>query len=417
MIYLDDKYPDVLVSNGKLLVDEVNVEDDVTFKASFVVTGSISCNGKVTGLFDLIVLGNITAAELDVKGKLVCLGNCLVEQTIVVQNEISAHELKAASITCREQIVADNVTVESIFSDSNIIVSRVLTIEERAETALNILCGDTMFGSGSISANCVVTAEPLDMDDNIEIEAPPCMYKPTTQPSVQVSTTSSVRYALNNDFEGYINELSQASNESQQLVLKKYLKTLTESRKAADSHFRGCNDIAILISLLDISTSPLFNGWEIVQSWIRELLDYYSELIIEKSFDVSSLKPIPDLREGIYVWHDHYKKGVVTKTFMIAAKKYAEIDFEECGKKKFSVYDNLGVFKKICDVADYGAFDGKQLLKCNISNYSEWLFALSTIENNKALLGNSLYNAIYEKLIAIIGLKPKYLADRFDMKG
>lgn len=416
MIFYDDKVAGVTNSNGNLSINTVQADEDVTFKASFVVSGDLSCDGKVTGLFDLIVLGNVNAKEIDVKGRFVCLGECEIEDSVVVQYDIYANTMKAESVVGREQIVAGSMDVGTVSSEGNIIVSKVLSVNERAETQQNILCGETAYGSGSIAAACVLTGEPLDMDDGDEIEAPPCKYESKGVLSQQKSTLANNPYLPRNDYKEYINNYLIPAEESKKATFEKYIDVLKKVEVCTHAKFAGVKDAALLLTMVEISSSPYFVGWETIQQWTQELRDYFCELIVEKAFDVSNLEPIYDLRTGLHVWHEKYKKGIVGNITVFNGNRFAEVLFEDFGKKKFIAYEKSGNFKKIEDDAA-GSISGKGAVLCDVRSYSEWVSAVHTLENNTEFLGKELYSVISELLISKMGLKTKYIEDRFKPKG
>ena len=90
MRYFDDKTKGIIESENRLIIQRIDVLDDVTFKASYIVSSGLYCKGKITALFDLMVMGDLEADELDVKGRFVCMGNCIVSKSITVQNDIWA---------------------------------------------------------------------------------------------------------------------------------------------------------------------------------------------------------------------------------------------------------------------------------------------------------------------------------------
>ena len=415
MIFYDDKVEGVTNNNGSLSIDTVQADEDVTFKASFVVTGDLSCDGKVTGLFDLIVLGNVNAQEIDVKGRFVCLGECEIEDSVVVQSDIYANTMKAESVVGREQIVVGSMDVGTVSSEGNIIVSKVLSVNDRAETQQNIICGETAYGSGSIAAVCVLTSEPLDMDDGDEIETPPCKYESKGVASLPKSVPANNPYISGNVYKEYIYNCLIPAEESKKAMFERYLDVLKRMEKCTSAKFAGVKDAALLLTMIELSGS-YFAGWDTIQQWTQELRDYFRELIVEKAFDASSLKPIYDLRTGLHVWHVKYKKGIVGNITTFNGNRFAEVIFEEYGKKKFTAYEKSGNFKKIEDDAA-GSPSGKRTVQCEVRSYTEWVSAIHTLENNKEFLGKELYNVINELLIGKMGLKAKYIEDRFKPKG
>lgn len=419
MIFYDDKVVGVTNSNGNLSISEVCADEDVIFKASFVVTGDLSCDGKVTGLFDLIVLGNVKAKEIDVKGRFVCLGECEIEESVLVQYDIYANSMKAESIVGREQIIAGSIDVGTISSEGSIIVGKVLSVNERAETQQNIICGETAYGSGSLAANCVITGDPLDMDDGDAIETPPCKYEPKSQTpqQQQVALIPAISpYVKDNDYTNYIRDYLVKTEEGKKEIFDNYNKVLKAVETMVPTKFAGTKDAALLLMMIELSNSKYFVGWEAIQQWTQEFRDYFRELIVEKSFDISNLKPIYELRTGMSVWHEKYKRGIVGNISVFKGTKYAEVTFDSTGKKMFAAYDKSGNFKKIEDGTN-GLDSGRCLVECNVHSYAEWVAAISALEANKSFLGKDLYNVIYELLIGKMGLKAKYIEDRFKSKG
>lgn len=68
-MFYDDKTKGVLSVGRMLFIPEVDDEEDIVLKASFLVAGDLKCSSKVSALFDVVVLGDIECADLDVKGK------------------------------------------------------------------------------------------------------------------------------------------------------------------------------------------------------------------------------------------------------------------------------------------------------------------------------------------------------------
>ena len=59
----------------------------------------------------------------------------------------------------------------------------------------------------------------------------------------------------------------------------------------------------------------------------------------------------------------------------------------------------------------------KESIQCNLDSYAEWLTALQLINDFRDYLGNGLYNTAYTLILSKLGLKPKFVEDRFKEKG
>mgnify|MGYP001531563722 CR=1 FL=1 len=55
MILYDDKTKDAIKAENQLIFPNINESDDITFKASYIISGDLHCTKKIFALFDLFV--------------------------------------------------------------------------------------------------------------------------------------------------------------------------------------------------------------------------------------------------------------------------------------------------------------------------------------------------------------------------
>src|SRR5665647_216725 len=149
MTTYNDKTIGIVASDGRFILPYCIDCDDVTFKASYIVASNIKCKGKITALFDLIVIGDLEANEIDVKGRFLCMGKCKAD-TIIVYDEIWSEEITAISIETNSRITAQALKAKTIIAEGSILIARTLDIGSTAESKKAIICGETVFGSGII---------------------------------------------------------------------------------------------------------------------------------------------------------------------------------------------------------------------------------------------------------------------------
>ena len=418
MVVYDDKTSNVIASGTQMLIPSIQSSEDVTFKASYIVSSDLNCNGKISALFDLVVFGDVHADELEVKGRFVCMGNCTVSGAIVVQNDMWCEDIQAVSITCHDRIVAQSIDADTIFAERNIIIGKTLAIAEKAQTNQNVLCGETAYGAGKIIASSILTVEPLDLDDGEDALERPFQYIPNSNSEViNESSKELLKYKKDNDYSGYISALIESTEKTAQKRLKKYLATLKAVEKAIPSSISEFRDTAFLIWLIEMSQSSLFNDWNTVSGWTASVLDHFQNLAEGKLTVAIQGKSADKLLKGYTVFHTKFGVGVVEDIVAAGAVEMAKINFEEYGVKKFPLPDSLKFFVILSDSSASSSEDIKHSLTCEINDYDEWLSALEIINDNKELLGKSLHHAIFELLIEKIGLKAKFVEDRFKEKG
>lgn len=420
MLY-DDKTKNVIKSGSQLLITKINSSEDIIFKASYVVSSDLRCDGKITALFNLIVYGDVNAEELDVKGRFVCMGNCSVTGSIVVQDDIWCEDIRANSVTCHNRIVAQSIDVDSIIADGNIIVGKTLAIEDNAQTPQNVLCGETAYGAGRVAASRILTVEPLDLDDGEEALESPFEYIPKVSAPVSIELAKlSAKYARTNDYLSFLMKLSKSSEKPEKVLYKKYLIALKTVESAYPSEISKFKDVSLLLWMIEILNSEYFNGWSNIKEWTDSLLNHFKSIAEGNTNGSKDRKPATKIEEGDSVFHFKFGKGNVRsihKSVVKGKPSYvATIDFESNGEKKFPLPESLKFFSVLS--ANEASSDSlKKSLQCDIDSYSQWVSSLHLIDQHKDYLGTDLYEIVYGLLLAKLGLKPKFIEDRFKEKG
>ena len=140
-----------------------------------------------------------------------------------------------------------------------------------------------------------------------------------------------------------------------------------------------------------------------------------------KGYHRRAFYKIAKMLQGYVVSHNRFGEGIVTG--IVDARNDANlsqlaiVDFEKFGIKKFPLPASLQYFTILSEKMAVSEEDVKRSIECNIESYSEWVTALESINRNKDYIGLNLYEIIYERLLSTIGLKAKYIEDRFKEKG
>jgi len=350
---LDGKTKEAIASGTQFILPSFNTCEEVIFKASYIVASNIKCNGKVTALFDLIILGNIEAAEIDVKGKFVCLGNCEVAGSIIVQNEIWANYIRAENIEAHDRIVAQDIDSGNIISQGSIVVGKTLAIEKLAKSMKDILCGETAYGAGKIIANTIVTGDPLDLDNGEEALHLPNTYTPQGLEIKRPENDSSIeqinpillginKYALDGNYRDYLNFLISTSfDDDSKNKFAGWSDVINEAETIYKNGISDYTDVAIVIRLAEIVNSPFFKNW-------GEIVDLYNV---------------------------------------------------------FKVHFNNLIQRD------------RNSVVCSVGSYDELLEYLTVLNQFRNSIDSIIYNVVFELVISNLGLKAKFVAERLNEKG
>lgn len=354
MTMYDDKTKGIFASGGRFILPHCIDCDDLTFKASYIVESSIKCKGKITALFDLIVIGDVEASEIDVKGRLLCIGKCKAN-TIVVYDEIWSDEITAASIETNSRITAQEIKADTIVAEGSILVARTLDVDSTAESSTAIICGETAFGAGIISAPILFTGEPLDLDNGVGA----------------VITSTVDKNQISEEY-NYPTDNHTGSGSELNLI------------QIGEETFKQENDY---LGYLDFAISKAHDGDE------REKFRRWKTILLEVKMNCRSIENCINASQLIWLSEvacsDHFRN-------------WPEID------EMFIMFDQHFV-----DLIH----DNANGIVCTIGSYSELLRALNILHLNGDILSEELYCWIYEQLISNLGLRSEFVNKRLNEKG
>lgn len=308
----DDKTKGTVDSNGRFILPVFKPCDEATFKASYIVASNVKCNGKITALFDLTVLGNLEAAELDVKGRFICTGRCEVSGAVIVQNDIWAEDIRADSIETYDRIMAQEIDSGTIVTAGNIVVGKILAVEKLAQSAKNILCGETAYGSGKVTANAVITGEPIDLDEGEEAVVTPFSYTSTDVAPVIAAASGvdlvfegAAKYAPISNWAAYLDLLAKSAVcEEDKSKFKRWSGILSEAESLTRKGIERCKNVGLLIWVVEIANSDYFVDWSVTGSLLAALNIHFAKLVqSDKSSVVCSIKSYGEWLQALEVLH------------------------------------------------------------------------------------------------------------------
>ena len=302
MSVYDSKTRGVIESNGRFVLPDLNPCDDMIFKASYIVASDIACNGKIDALFDLTVLGDVTAAELNVKGKFVCTGKCVIDGSLIA-TDILVNDVRAEAIESRDRIVAQEIDTDIIKADSNIVVGKCLAVEKLATGGNNIVCGETVYGAGKVVASKVITGEAIDLDDGADAIVNPNVYQPnlgklpiSSQSNHSVSETKP-DFLLAGNWVGYIAWLIENSIvKSEKDRFESWKNTVSKVDGLVRDNVSSCRDLILFIKMTGIVQSDYFHGWTQLHDLQKALDKHFSYVAnTDKSSIICSLESYSEL--------------------------------------------------------------------------------------------------------------------------
>ena len=418
MAVYDDKTSGIIKAGDRdncFIISNVKSRTEAVFKASYIVASSMRISGKITALFDLIVLGDVEADDIEVKGKFICMGDCTVENSIIVQDKMFAKQVKAKNIEVHDQITAQEIDVDVIKADGNIIVGQTLATEELAFSEQNILCGETAYGAGQISANSIITVEELDMDDGVDAVVNPNIIIFEGQ-NVKSGFDFGKKHIDKNDYEAYFSDLWVDCDDVMQYNIVRWRRALSEVEKIVKGKELECFDLGLLLTLTEINFSSYFKGWDTISQWWNSLFKHFNSIANGEGLGVEKKISMADFTINQRVRHDKYGTGKVTGTRKASGETMADIMFD--GGKTISFKLDIAIkFFSLEKESKYTPEELKEKLFIAPIEYGEWLAFLSIMEMYDHMYSPNLNKILNDLLYSKIGLKTKFIEERIKDNG
>ena len=413
MAVYDDKTSGIIKSGNYSMISSVKSRTEAVFKASYIVASGIQVEGKITALFDLIVIGDVAAHDIDVKGKFVCLGNCQVGNSVTVQDKLFVKEIRAKSIEVHDDITAQEIDVDVLRADGNVIVGQTLATEELAYSEQNILCGETAYGAGRISAHAIITGEELDMDDGEDAVVEP--NKIVFDSSDDRKSVNGKKYAEKNDFESYLGELFDncGMDDIKQYTVVRWLRILKKVCEVEQQTNFECYDVGLVLGLTEICFSEYFSGWETIAKWQKDFLDKFNKMANGESVSQETKLTVKTLSVGQRLVHSTYGIGSIID-IKKKDKTLVEVLFDSGKKLSFQMEIALKFFSR-ADAPTSEEIISKLYIKPE--EFEEWANYIQILEVYGHMFSPKLNELAMDLLCSKIGVKSKFVLDRIKENG
>lgn len=418
MAVYDDKTSGIIKAGDRdncFIISNVKSRTEAIFKASYIVASSLRISGKITALFDLIVLGDVEADDIEVKGKFICMGDCTVQNSIIVQDKMFVKQVKAKNIEVHDQITAQEIDVDVIKADGNIIVGQTLATEELAFSEQNILCGETAYGAGQISANSIITVEELDMDDGEDAVVEPNKIVFEGKKSER-NFDYGKKYIDKNDYESYFSDLLTDCDDTMKYNILRWCRALREIEEIINKKELDCFNLGLFLTLTEINFSSYFKGWDTISQWWNSLFKHFNSIANGEGLGVGKKISMADFTINQRVRHDKYGTGKVTGTRKASGETMADIMFD--GGKTISFKLDIAIkFFSLEKESKYTPEELKEKLFIAPIEYGEWLAFLSIMEMYDHMYSPNLNKILNDLLYSKIGLKTKFIEERIKDNG
>ena len=179
------------IVGGVNIAEAIQTDKRLVFNESYTITGIKAAAPSVYACYDLTVIGDLDAEEIEVRGNLYVMGNIKAKKLSCLKSIVCSGDIDAEVIYGSE-IVANDIACSVISCTGNIIVRTTIDVAESLQSEKSVMAGEGILGSGRFSAKNAVAAEYFDFEGEVlgkvtELDTDITFSEPHAAPSEEVS--------------------------------------------------------------------------------------------------------------------------------------------------------------------------------------------------------------------------------------
>lgn len=152
---------------GLNITESVQGMDKLVFNESYTVIGNELQASSIYASYDLTIIGDVEANEIEVGGLLNVTGNIKATKISCNKSIFCNGNIEAEVITGAE-IVANNITCKKITSTANIVVRMTVDAKELIEAEKAVISGEGIVGDGAFSAQNAIAIDFFEFDGEVK---------------------------------------------------------------------------------------------------------------------------------------------------------------------------------------------------------------------------------------------------------
>lgn len=154
------------VLGGENIAQAIETDKEVCFNESYTVIGKKMEAPKIYATYDLSVIGDLYADNVEINGDLLVNGN-IKANFLRCRRLVCTGKVNVNSLLCAENIMAKSVTVDDIQTQGSAIVLDSFDVSDTCEVERNIIAGEGISGSGQMTIENAIAGDYFDFDGAI----------------------------------------------------------------------------------------------------------------------------------------------------------------------------------------------------------------------------------------------------------
>lgn len=153
---------------GKNIIEAFEGNDSVIFNESYIIIGEHTEALKIHAMYDLTIMGDVTAQECVVNGSLTVIGNARIKNITCQNGFICKGDLHSEKVYVGEDLIADSVVCDELICDGNAAIQTTANINQVAQIAKTIVACEGIMGAGKFTAQNTIANEYFEFDGHYE---------------------------------------------------------------------------------------------------------------------------------------------------------------------------------------------------------------------------------------------------------
>ena len=156
------------IIGDKNVLEAFDCDEVVLFNESYVVIGEETHAKIIRAAYDLIIIGDISASEIQVNGTLTVAGNIEAKRINCSNSLLCQGSITADNIYIGGDMIADSVKCIDFLCDGNAVIRTTIDIDNSSRTEKTMVACEGIIGGGTFAAMNAIANEYFEFDGDIE---------------------------------------------------------------------------------------------------------------------------------------------------------------------------------------------------------------------------------------------------------
>ena len=153
---------------GKNVIEAFEGNDSIIFNETYMIVGDHTNALKIHAMYDLTIIGDVTAQECVVNGSLTIIGDAHIANLTCYNTFICKGNLHADKIYVGRNIIVGSIDCDDIICDGNVVLQTTANINQNAKIGKTMVACEGIMGAGTFSAINAIANEYFEFDGEYE---------------------------------------------------------------------------------------------------------------------------------------------------------------------------------------------------------------------------------------------------------